>query len=85
MDTNTIILILVGLVAVGLIYRSVSSKPEKTTGESQPAPSQPDQEQLLSLTKAQLVELASDLGVTVAKSHTKSKIVQTIINASNLN
>lgn len=83
MDTNTIILILVGLVAVGLIYRSVSSKPENTTGESQPTPSQPDQEQLLSLTKAQLVELASDLDVTVVKSHTKSKIVQTIINASN--
>ena len=32
MDTNMIILILAGLVAFGLIYRSVSNKPEKTTG-----------------------------------------------------
>ena len=32
MDTNMIILILAGLVAFGLIYRSVSNKSEKTSG-----------------------------------------------------
>ncbi len=40
MDTNAIILALAGLVVFGLIYRSASSKPEKTTGGgSSPSPS----------------------------------------------
>ena len=49
MDTNMIILILAGLVAFGLIYRSVSSKPEKTTGggTSPTTPTQPDQSELM--------------------------------------
>jgi hypothetical protein len=39
----------------------------------------------MSLTKAQLVERASDLGVSVPKSANKARIVQTIINMSNPN
>jgi len=87
MDTNIIILVLAGLVAFGLIYRSVSSKPEKTTGggTSPTTPTQPDQSELMSLTKDQLVEMASDLGVSVPKSANKARIVQTIINMSNPN
>lgn len=75
-----IILILAGLVAFGLIYRSVSNKPEKTTGGgvTRPTPSQPELE---SLTKAQLIEVAAGLGVEVRSSWTKSKIVQVIIIA----
>lgn len=87
MDTNMIILILAGLVVFGLIYRSVSNKPEKTTGGggNPSTPSQPDQEQLLSLKRAELVEIAEGLGATVPKSHSKAKIVQAIINLSNPN
>ena len=86
MDTNAIILGLAGLVVLGLIYRSVSSKPEKTTGGGAPAPAPvPDQEQLMSLTRAELVEVVEGLGATVPKSHSKAKIVQTIINLSNPN
>ena len=86
MDTNAIILGLAGLVVLGLIYRSVSSKPEKTTGGGAPAPSPvPDQEQLMSLTRAELVEIVEGLGATVPKSHSKTKIVQAIINLSNPN
>lgn len=86
MDTNAIILALAGLVVFGLIYRSVSSKPEKTTGGGAPAPAPvPDQEQLMSLTRAELVEVVEGLGATVPKSHSKAKIVQTIINLSNPN
>ena len=84
MDTNMIILILAGLVAFGLIYRSVSNKPEKTTGGGS-TPSVPDQEQLLSLKRAELVEIAEGLGATVPKSHSKAKIAQSIINLSNPN
>lgn len=78
MDTNTIILILAGLVGVGLIYRSVSNKPKKTTG-GVTRPSTPSQSELLSLTKSQLVEKATGLGLTVPSSYTKPKIVQMII------
>lgn len=88
MDTNAIILALAGLVVFGLIYRSVSSKPEKTTGGGAPAPAPapvPNQEQLMSLTRAELVEIVEGLGATVPKSHSKTKIVQTIINLSNPN
>ena len=87
MDTNTIILALAGLVVFGLIYRSASSKPEKTTGGgSSPSPSPvPNQEELMALTRAQLVEIVEWLGATVPKSHSKTKIVQTIINLSNPN
>ena len=86
MDTNAIILALAGLVVFGLIYRSVSSKPEKTTGGGAPAPAPvPDQEQLMSLTRAELVEIVEGLGATVPKSHSKTKIVQAIINLSNPN
>lgn len=85
MDTNAIILALAGLVVFGLIYRSASSKPEKTTGGGSPAPSVPDQEELMALTRAQLVEIVEGLGATVPKSHSKAKIVQTIINLSNPN
>lgn len=86
MDTNAIILALAGLVVFGLIYRSVSSKPEKTTGGGAPTPSPvPDQEQLMSLTRAELVEIVEGLGATVPKSHSKAKIVQAIINLSNPN
>ena len=84
MDTNMIILVLAGLVAIGLIYRSVSSKPEKTTGGGSSSPV-PDQEQLMALTRAELVEIAEGLGATVPKSHSKAKIVQGIINLSNPN
>jgi hypothetical protein len=89
MDTNAIILALAGLVVFGLIYRSASSKPEKTTGGgSSPSPSPspvPNQEELMALTRAQLVEIAEGLGATVPKSHSKTKIVQGIINLSNPN
>ena len=84
MDTNAIILALAGLVVFGLIYRSASSKPEKTTGGGSPSPL-PNQDELMALTRAQLVEVAEGLGATVPKSHSKAKIVQTIINLSNPN
>ena len=80
MDTNAIILILVGLVMFGLIYRSVSHKPEKTTrdGTAEPAPSprpvpspRPD---LTNLSKAELIETAESNGVVVRKSWNKSRI-----------
>ena len=73
MDTNMIILILAGLVAFGLIYRSVSNKPEKTTGggSTRPTPSQPD---LTNLSKAELIETAERNGVVVRKSWSKSRI-----------
>ena len=79
MDTNAIILILAGLVVFGLIYRSVSSKPEKTTGGGSTRPTVPSQPELQSLTKAQLIEKANDLGLTVPTSYTKTKIIQMII------
>ena len=88
MDTNAIILALAGLVVLGLIYRLASSKPEKTTGGGSPSPSPspvPNQEELMALTRAQLVEIVEGLGATVPKSHSKTKIVQTIINLSNPN
>lgn len=68
-----IILILAGLVVFGLIYRSVSSKPEKTTGGgvTRPTPSQPD---LTNLSKAELIETAESNGVVVRKSWNKSRI-----------
>lgn len=84
MDTNAIILALAGLVVFGLIYRSASSKPEKTTGGGSTSPL-PNQDELMALTRAQLVEIVEGLGATVPKSHTKAKIVQTIINLSNPN
>ena len=74
MDTNAIILILVGLVMFGLIYRSVSNKPEKPTrvGTAEPAPSpRPD---LTNLSKAELIETAESNGVVVRKSWNKSRI-----------
>ena len=80
MDTNAIILILVGLVMFGLIYRSVSNKPEKTTrvGTAEPAPSprpvpspRPD---LTNLSKAELIETAESNGVVVRKSWNQSRI-----------
>jgi hypothetical protein len=72
MDTNMIILILAGLVAFGLIYRSVSRKPEKTTGGgvTRPTP-QPD---LTNLSKAELIQTAESNGVVVRKSWSKSRI-----------
>jgi hypothetical protein len=84
MDNNMIILVLAGLVALGLIYRSVSRKPEKTTGGgSSPTtpttPTQPDQADLMSLTRAQLVVMAEELGLMVPKSYTKSRIVKMIL------
>lgn len=82
MDTNAIILALAGLVVFGLIYRSVSSKPEKTVANA-PEPSPYDQEALESLTKNQLIEVANSLGVEVRASWTKSKIIQVIIIAVN--
>lgn len=88
MDTNMIILVLAGLVVFGLIYRSVSNKPKKTTGGGSPSPAPspvPDQEQLMTLKRAELVEIVEGLGATVPKSHSKAKIVQTIINLSNPN
>jgi hypothetical protein len=76
MDTNMIILILAGLVALGLIYRSVSSKPEKTTGGGRPTnPSQPD---LVNLSKAQLIDTAETKGIVVRKSWSKSRIMTEI-------
>lgn len=78
MDTSMIILVLAGLVVFGLIYRSVSSKPEKTTGGGS-APTQPSQEELLSLSKVELLEMADSLSLSPAKSLTKTKIVQMII------
>lgn len=82
MDTNAIILALAGLVVFGLIYRSVSSNPEKTTGGS-PTPSPYDQEALESLTKYQLIEVAQSLGIEPRASWTKAKIIQAIIIAVN--
>ena len=82
MDTNAIILALAGLVAFGLIYRSVSKKAE-TTVVNAPEPSPYDQEALGSLTKNQLIEVANSLGVEVRASWTKSKIIQVIIIAVN--
>lgn len=80
MDTNTIILILAGLVVVGLIYRSVSSKPEKTTGGGiAPTPTLPSQEELMKSTRAELVLMAEDLGFVVPTSYTKLKIVNMIL------
>ena len=73
-----IILILAGLVAVGLIYRSVSNKPEKTTGNA-PQPSPYDQEALESLTKNQLIEVAQSLDIEPRVSWTKAKLIQVII------
>ena len=78
MDTSMIILVLAGLVAVGLIYRSVSSKPEKTTGGGS-APTQPSQEELMKSTRAELVLMAEDLGFVVPTSYTKLKIVNMIL------
>ena len=81
MDTNMIILVLAGLVALGLIYRSVSRKPEKTTGGgvSPTTPTEPDQAELMSLTRAQLVVMAEEFGSTVPKSFTKSRTVKMIL------
>lgn len=78
MDTNMIILVLAGLVALGLIYRSVSNKPNKTTGGT-PEPSPYDQEALEGLTKNQLIEVAQSLGIEPKVSWTKAKLIQVII------
>lgn len=82
MDTNAIILALAGLVAFGLIYRSVSKEAETTVANA-PEPSPYDQEALESLTKNQLIEVANSLGVEVRASWTKAKIIQAIIIAVN--
>lgn len=74
MDTSMIILVLAGLVVFGLIYRSVSSKPEKTTGGGSTQPTTPSQPDLTSLSKAELIETAERNGVMVRKSWSKSRI-----------
>lgn len=77
MDANTIILVLAVLVAAGLIYRSVSSKPEKTNGGGgiSPSPEVPDLvSELNSMTKAELLESAELNGIVVRKSWSKSRI-----------
>ena len=84
MDTNMIILILAGLVAFGLIYRSVSNKSEKTSGGT-PEPKLYDQEALESLTKNQLIEVAQSLGIEPKVSWTKAKLIQVIILEVNSN
>ena len=80
----SIITIIAGLVAFGLIWRSVSTSPEKTTG-GQPEPSPYDPEALENLTKVQLLEVGNSLGLELPKSWTKAKLVQAIINATNSN
>lgn len=98
MDTNAIILILAGLVVFGLIYRSVSSKPEKKTkvGAAEPAPSpRPEpspasvpeiseptsqDEMMMKSTRAELVLMAEEMGLTVPKSYTKTRIVRMILS-----
>lgn len=104
MDTNAIILILVGLVVFGLIYRSVSSKPEKKTkvGAAEPDPSprpvpspRPEpspasvpeiseptsqDEMMMRSTRAELVLMAEEMGLTVPKSYTKTRIVRMILS-----
>ena len=73
MDTNAIILALAGLVVFGLIYRSASNKPEKTTGGGG-NPSTPSQPDLVNLSKAELIETAERNGVIVRKSWNKARI-----------
>jgi len=80
----SIITIIAGLVAFGLLWRSVSTSPEKTTG-GQPEPSPYDPEVLENLTKAQLLEVGNSLGLELPKSWTKARLVQAIINATNPN
>jgi len=80
MDTNAIILALAGLVVFGLIYRSASSKPEKTTrvGPAEPDPSPrpipSPRPNLENLSKNELIETAERNGVVVRKSWNKSRI-----------
>jgi len=81
MDANTIILVLAVLVAAGLIYRSVSSKPEKTNGGGgvSPSPEVPDLvSELNSMTKAELIESAELNDIVVRKSWSKSRIMTEI-------
>ena len=82
METNAIWVVLAALIAFALIYRSASSKPEKTTTNA-PEPSPYDQEALESMTKSQLLEVAQSLGLEPKVSWTKAKIIQTIIIAVN--
>lgn len=80
MEANAIWVVLAALVAFALIFRSASSSPDKTTTGA-PEPSPYDQDALEALTKAQLVEVAAELGVEVRMSWTKAKIIQVIIIA----
>lgn len=80
----SVITIIAALVAFGLLWRSISTSPEKTTG-GQPEPSPYDPKALENLTKAQLLEVSDSLGLTLPKSWTKAKLVQAIINATNPN
>ncbi len=78
----SVITIVACLVAFGLIWRSISTSPDKTTTGA-PEPSPYDQESLQGLTKNQLIEVGKSLGLEPRVSWTKAKIIQVIIIAVN--
>lgn len=91
MDSSEITFIAGVLLIVSvLVYIYVTKNTEGITpidviveDETPETPDPLEQEDLSKLTKVQLLELANSLGLSPPKSHTKAKIIQAIMNASN--
>lgn len=77
METSAFAVVLAALVLFIIVWRVASNKDDKPSEPSQPSP----QQRLESLTKAELLVVADDLGVEVRPSWTKAKIIQVIIIA----
>ena len=77
METGAIVVIIAAVAVFAILWRIASNKDETPRTPPQPSP----QPRLESLTKAELVEVADDLGVEVRTSWTKAKIIQAIVIA----
>ena len=80
METGAIVVVIAAVAIFAILWRVASNKDETPRTPPQPSP-QPTQPELESLTKAELLEVAADLGVEVRASWTKAKIIQVIIIA----
>lgn len=78
METGAIVVVIAAVAIFAILWRVASNKDESPRTPSQPSP-QPTQPDLESLTKAELLVVADDLGVEVRQSWTKAKIIQVII------
>jgi hypothetical protein len=80
METGAIVVVIAAVALFVILWRTASGSDDKKVTPPQPSP-QPTQPDLESLTKAELLVVADDLGVEVRQSWTKAKIIQVIIIA----